>query len=113
MTVRMGMSIVFVMVAMIVRLIMMFVPVVVFVVMLMFAQVNIEFNAFDGRLLFARHVEVITLKLELSEFFFQLARIDAEIDQRADEHVAAEAAEDVEIKRFHEGWASALIWLAA
>lgn len=42
--------------------------------------------------------------------------VDAKVDQRANEHIPAESAEDVEVKGFHEDedWAaSALIWLAA
>jgi hypothetical protein len=45
-----------------------------------------------------------------------LMGIHAQIDHRANEHIAAEAAEDVEVKCFHlerEPAARALIWLAA
>jgi hypothetical protein len=39
---------------------------------------------------------------------------NAEIQQRADEHVAADAAKNIEIKCFHRFPATrALIWLAA
>ena len=39
------------------------------------------------------------------------AYIDAKIEHRADKHIAAEAAENIQVKRFH--FQRALIWLAA
>ena len=71
------------------------------IVMMILLQVNIEFHAFDARFFPARHVEVITVEMQFFQFVFEPMRIDPEIDERAQEHVAAHAAEDVEIKRFH------------
>ena len=64
-------------------------------------QMHIELHSLNGGLVLARDVEVIAIELELAEFVFQLVRVHAQIDQRANEHVAADAAKDVEIKGFH------------
>ena len=60
---------------------------------------------------------MITLETEFAQFALQLVRIDSEVDQRSDEHIAADAAENIEVKcLFHveaDSAASALIWLAA
>src|SRR5664280_2205825 len=64
-------------------------------------EVDVKFHTGDGGFLLARDVEVIAVELELFQFAFELARIHAEVDQRGDEHVASDAAEDVEIKDFH------------
>ena len=75
-------------------------------------QMNIKLHAFDAGFLFACDVEVITVKFQFLQLALQLARIRAEVNQRADEHVAADAAENIKVKRFHFS-ANALIWLAA
>ena len=64
-------------------------------------QMHVEFHAFDAGFLFARDVQVVAAKLQFFQLAFQLVRVRAQINHRADEHVAADAAEDVEIKRFH------------
>jgi len=62
-------------------------------------------------------MQVIAIETKLTQFAFQLVRVDAEINQRADEHIAADTAEDIQIKcLFHvdaDPAARALIWLAA
>jgi hypothetical protein len=75
-------------------------------------QMDIKLHAGDAGFLLARDVEMIAVEFQLLQLALQLARIRAEVNQRADEHVAADAAENVEIKRFHFS-ANALIWLAA
>ncbi len=52
--------------------------------------------------MFARGVQVITLEMKFSQFMFQLMKIEAEIDHGAEKHIAAHAAENVEVKSFHE-----------
>lgn len=64
-------------------------------------QMHIELYAGDGRSLLAGNVEVISAQLELFELAPEFARVNAQINQRRDEHVAADAAENVEIKRLH------------
>ena len=54
-----------------------------------------------------------SVQLELFQFVGELVRGNSKVKHRTDEHVAADAAEDVEVKRFHLVAASALIWLAA
>jgi hypothetical protein len=64
-------------------------------------QMHVELDSFDAGFLFARDVEVIAAKLQFFQFVLQLVRVRAQVNHRADEHVTADAAEDVEIKRFH------------
>lgn len=115
----------------------MFIMLVIFVRVLM-GKVNVEFDSFDGGFVSAGNVEMIALKLELFQFVLQFVRIDTQIKQRADEHIAANPAEYVQIQRlpfrtlvrlvlaarsrFSDSrlhlfaappWASSLIWLAA
>ena len=83
----------------------------------MFVRMNVELDPFNARLLFARGMDVIFVETELRQFAVQLLERHAQIEQRADEHIAADSAEDIEIKSFHLAgavWsASVLIWLAA
>ena len=44
---------------------------------------------------------MIIIQLEFAELASQFARIHAQVNQRADEHVATDAAENVEVKGFH------------
>jgi hypothetical protein len=64
--------------------------------------VHVELHAFDGGLARAVDVQVPVLtERELAQFRFKFPGIHAEVDHRAEEHVAADAAEDVEVKGFH------------
>src|ERR1035437_1174823 len=72
--------------------------VIVFVVM---REMHVELHAFDGGFVLARDVKVVAVDLEFGEFAFEFARVHAQINQRADEHVASDATEDVEVKCFH------------
>jgi hypothetical protein len=63
-------------------------------------EVNVEFDSFDGGFVSAGNVQMIAVELQLFQFVFEVVRIDTEIEQRADEHVAADPAEDVQIQRF-------------
>ena len=64
-------------------------------------KMDIKLHAGDAGFLSARDVKMITAELQLLQLALQLARIRAEVNQRTDEHVAADAAENIEIKRFH------------
>jgi hypothetical protein len=77
-----------------------------------FGHTDLEFYAFNARFLPAVNMQAITAKLELFQFELKIPRIHAQINQRAEEHVAADAAEEVKVERFHFS-ANALIWLAA
>jgi hypothetical protein len=89
-------------------LVMMFLGVFVAVVsMMMFVgvgQMNLNFHAGDAGFLLARDVQMIAAELQLLQLALQPVRIRAEVNQRADEHVAADAAENVEVKGFHFLW---------
>src|SRR2546423_11865090 len=88
--------------------------VLVLVVMVILVQVNVEFSPGNRGFLIASDVEVISVEAKLLQFTLELAGIDPEIDHRANKHVAADAAENIQIKGFHDPLAaSALIWLAA
>src|SRR5262245_4805180 len=99
------MSAVFVFVLMLVTMIMImtvFVIVIVFVmVVVMVAEMHIELYAFDAGLLFAADVKMVTVESQSAQFVLQLVGVHTKVDQRAQEHVAADAAEGVEVKRFH------------
>jgi len=82
-------------------------------VVMVVREVDIELHAGDRRFFSARNVQVIAVKLELLEFALQFFGVHTEIKQRGDEHVAGDAAENVEIKDFHFCETSELIWLAA
>ena len=90
--------------------------VIVAVVIAMFvfvSEMNVELRPGNGSAFPAANVEVISLEPELSQFALEGAHIQAQVNHRAQEHVAADAAEDVQVKSFHAFAASALIWLAA
>jgi hypothetical protein len=70
-------------------------------------EVDVKLHPGDGGFLPARNVEMVAVKLELLQLAFELGGIHAEIQQRADEHVTGDAAENVEVKRFHGKFISA------
>jgi hypothetical protein len=76
-------------------------------------EVHIELNAFYCGFLGAARVEVEAVEAKFFQLVLEFVKIDTEIEQRADQHITADAAEDIEIKGFHCFWARALIWLAA
>jgi hypothetical protein len=90
---------------------MMAVAMAVFVVKVM-REVDIKLHAVNRGLLLARNVQMIAVQFEFFQLAFQLVRVHAEVEQRGDEHVAGDAAENIEVKNFHFS-NSALIWLAA
>ena len=76
--------------------VLMFMPVVVIM-----SEMDIEFCAFDIQPLLAADVQVITLEFEFGQLALELRKIDPEIEQSADEHVAANPAENVQVDRVH------------
>ncbi len=94
-------------------------------VMVIFVRVflgdmHVELRPGDARLLGAADVDVVAVKVQLGELVFELPGVDAKVQQRADKHVAADPANQIEVKGIHwvlgpSGWwlARALIWLAA
>jgi hypothetical protein len=97
--VMMGAMFVSVWVIMMVFLVIVMMPV--RVVVMLVSQMNVKLHARDSLSFLPPDVQVIAIHLELREFTFQLARVHAQINQRANEHVAADAAENVEVKSLH------------
>src|SRR3954471_12122310 len=75
-------------------------------------EMDIKLYTFDAGLLSATHMQMKVVQAQFAEFGLESVKIDSQIDQCANQHVAANSAEDIEIKCFHSS-ASALIWLAA
>lgn len=71
------------------------------VMVMMLVQMNIELDAGNLCFLTTRNMQVILADTELLQFLFQFGRLDAEVNHRADEHIAADATEYVEIQGFH------------
>jgi hypothetical protein len=66
-------------------------------------EVNVELGAGDAGLRAAADMQVVAIELQPAEAAFQFAEINAEVQQRTEEHVAADAAENVEVKGLHGG----------
>jgi hypothetical protein len=81
------------------------------------SEMDVELKAFDGRFVSAPRVQVKALHAQFFQLVFELVKVDAKINQGADEHIAADAAENIEVKSFHPSLerpaANAFIWLAA
>jgi hypothetical protein len=91
---------VLVVVVMVVPMIVVVFVMIVLVVMVV-GDVNVKLRAGDGGSLLAGNVEMVAVELEFAEFAVEAARVDTEVDQGADEHVAGDAAEDVKVESFH------------
>ena len=64
-------------------------------------EMHVELHPFDLGFLLSSRMQMVALKLQLPEFVFEFMKIDSQIQQRPDKHVAADAAENIEIKCFH------------
>jgi hypothetical protein len=64
-------------------------------------EMDIELDAVDARFLSADRAQVIAGEAELPEFLLEPRGVNAEVNQRCDEHVAADAAETVEVEGLH------------
>jgi len=71
--------------------------VIVSAVLMMFMQVNVEFDARDLGLLRAGDVQMVTAEIQFLQFAVQLRGIHADIHERAEQHVATDAAENIQI----------------
>jgi hypothetical protein len=99
-------SLVVVFVIVFARVMIMRMALVVLVAMIVFmfvfaSQVDVELRTSDAGLLAARDVKVVAVELEFPEFALNPARVGAQVNQPCDKHVAADAAEDVEVEGFH------------
>ena len=79
------------------------VPVLILPVRVGRAFVNAKLHALDILPLRALEVHVEIAEVELREFPFERGGLHAEIDERADGHVAADAGDAIEIEDFHSG----------
>ena len=64
-------------------------------------EMHIELDARDALAFILAEVQMEAVELELLQLAGEFVGVHAEVKQRADEHVTADAAEDVKIKSFH------------
>ena len=64
-------------------------------------DVYVELRPGDGATLLTRSVQVVVIQPELFQLVLQGLQVDTQVEHRAQEHVAADAAEQVEVKGFH------------
>ena len=64
-------------------------------------DVNVELRRHDAVLVHARAVQVVTARAERGEARLDGGEVRARVEQRADRHVAADAAETIEIECAH------------
>ena len=65
------------------------------------AEMDIKFDSADLRLLGAGGVQMPAFEAQFFQLGLQPFGFNAEVDESADKHVAADAAEDIEIQGFH------------
>ena len=93
-----------------------FVRVMFMCVVFVFVEMHVELDAANVGFFGVDGVQMVTVEAQFFQFAVELRKIHAQINQRADKHIAAHAAENIEIQGFHVIYglaASALIWLAA
>ena len=71
-------------------------------VSMVIGQMDVEFHTGDAGFFLAGDVEVIAIDVQFLQFKLELVRVDAEVQQRAEKHVAADAAENIEVKEIHK-----------
>ena len=64
-------------------------------------EVDVELDAGDRGFLLARNVEVIAVQLEFFQLPFEFGGVHPQVKECGDEHIAGDAAENVEVKGFH------------
>lgn len=72
-------------------------------VFIVIVSMDVEFHTFDAALVLSFRVQMEVMEVQLGEFALELLEGDAEVKQRADEHIAADATEDIQVKSFHLG----------
>jgi len=88
-------------VSMMMRMSMFMIVMMIIIVIMFILQVDIEFYAGDSGFFPARDVEVVAIHAQFFQFVLEPMGVHAQIQQGANEHVAADAAEDVEVESFH------------
>ena len=72
------------------------------VMLVLMREMHIELHPFDVGLVPARDVQMIAFELELFQLPLQFLGINTQIQERADEHIAADAAENIQIQGLHK-----------
>jgi hypothetical protein len=71
------------------------------VVLVMLAQMNLKPDALDATLFRPVNMEVITFEVELCQLALEAPGIHTDIQQACDEHITADATNEIQIKRVH------------
>jgi hypothetical protein len=74
------------------------------VLLVVMRKVHIKFNTGDAALGLARDMEVIAIQFQLGQFLLQALEIQSQVEQRADKHVAADTAIQIEEKSGHRSF---------
>ena len=64
-------------------------------------KMNIKLHSFYTRFGLAPDMQMVAIEAQLIQFVLQFVRIHAEINQSANQHVAANSAKDVQVERRH------------
>ena len=75
-----------------------------FMLMLVFMlplQMHIKLHSLDVRPLFPSGMQVKAIQLQFEQFAIQLLELNTKIEHRANEHVATNAAENIEVNSLH------------
>jgi hypothetical protein len=64
-------------------------------------EMDVELDAFDGGFELPGSVKMEAFELQFFELMLEFVKIDSQINECADEHVAADTAEKVEVKSLH------------
>ena len=96
--------------------VMVFMPVMI-ISMIVIVGVDVELHPFDAGFLFTGSVQMKIVQVQFGQFALELIERHPQVQQRADEHIAADSAENIQIQSLHftfaQSAARALIWLAA
>ena len=64
-------------------------------------EMHVELGASDAAALLSRNVKVIIRQTEFRQLSLKRLEVESEVEHRADEHVAADTAENVQVKSDH------------
>jgi hypothetical protein len=83
-------------------------------VAMLLSEVNLQLCPGDASFGAARRVQVVSRDTQAGQTIAQGVEVHSQVEECAEEHVSADAAEDVEVDGLHAGSPlRALIWLAA
>lgn len=71
-------------------------------------NMDVKLCARNSLALLLADMQVIAIKFQLGEFVSEHPHVHAQINKRAIEHIPADAAENIEIKRLHSEFNSAI-----